>query len=176
MEATAAGVRIVGPGDGAEGFLGSIGARFMIDGADAGERFSLVEHPMSPRALAAPLHRHTCEDEYSFVLEGRMGALLGDDVVEAGPGDLVFKPRNQWHTFWNAGDEPCRILEIISPAGFERYFRELVDMGGVAGAGPEALGNLCERYGLEMRPDSIPELLQRFGLRMGERLSGGWRP
>ena len=67
---------------------------------------------MSPRALAAPLHLHTREDEYSFVLEGRMGALLGDDVVEAGPGDLVFKPPNQWHTFWNAGDVPCRILEI----------------------------------------------------------------
>ena len=91
---------------------------------------------MSPRALAAPLHRHNREDEYSFVLEGRMGALLGDDVVEAGPGDLVFKPRDQWHTFWNAGDEPCRILEIISPAGFERFFDELVDAGGAMAAGP----------------------------------------
>src|SRR5262245_48957823 len=105
MATTESGVKVVGPEDGAMGFLGSIGVRFMIDGFDAGERFSLVEHPMSPRALAAPLHRHTREDEYSFVLEGRMGALLGDVVVEAGPGDLVHKPRNQWHTFWNAGDE-----------------------------------------------------------------------
>ena len=64
---------------------------------------------------AAPLHMHTREDEYSYVLEGRMGALLGDDVVYAEPGDFVFKPRDQWHTFWNAGDEPCRILEIIAP-------------------------------------------------------------
>ena len=136
METAVAGVKIVGPDDGREGFLGSIGVRFLIDGAEAGERFSLVEHPMSPRALAAPVHRHTREDEYSFVLEGRMGALLGDDVVEAGPGDLVFKPRNQWHTFWNAGDEPCRILEIISPAGFERFFQELSDMGGVLAAIP----------------------------------------
>src|SRR5437588_10331772 len=147
--ATAAGVKIVSPTDGQEGFLGSIGVRFMIDGSEAGERFSLVEHPMSPRALAAPLHRHTREDEYSFVLEGRMGALLGDDVVEAGPGDLVFKPREQWHTFWNAGDEPCRILEIIAPAGFERFFAELADMGGVIAAGEEAMGALCERYSLQ---------------------------
>jgi mannose-6-phosphate isomerase-like protein (cupin superfamily) len=168
------GVKVVGPVDGAEGFLGSIGVRFMIDGVEAAERFSLVEHPMSPRALAAPLHLHTREDEYSFVLEGRMGALLGDDVVEAGPGDLVHKPRNQWHTFWNAGDEPCRILEIISPAGFERYFAELVEMGGVAGAAPDALGELSQRYGLEMRPETVPGLLERFGLRMGEPLSGGW--
>src|SRR3954451_2142007 len=107
--------RVVGPKDGRAGFLGSIGVRFMIDGAEAGERFSLVEHPMPPRALAAPLHRHNREDEYSFVVEGRMGALLGDEVLEAGPGDLVLKPRGQCHTFWNAGAEPCRILEIISP-------------------------------------------------------------
>ena len=142
----------------------------MIDGDEAGGGFSLVEHPMGPRALAAPLHRHTREDEYSYVLTGRMGALLGDEVLEAGPGDLVFKPRNQWHTFWNAGDEPTRILEIISPAGFERFFEELVDMGGVAKAQPEQLAELCARYGLEMQPDSVPGLLERFDLRMGEEI------
>jgi mannose-6-phosphate isomerase-like protein (cupin superfamily) len=174
--ATAAGVKLVGPDDAREGFLGTIGVRFLIDGSEAGERFSLVEHPMSARALAAPLHLHTREDEYSFVLQGRMGALLGEDVVEAGPGDLVFKPRNQWHTFWNAGDEPCRILELISPAGFERFFQELVEMGGVSQASPDALAQLNERYGLEMRPDTVPELLERFRLRMGELLKGGWRP
>jgi mannose-6-phosphate isomerase-like protein (cupin superfamily) len=176
MATTAAGVKIVVPDNGREGFLGSIGVRFMVDGPDAAERFSLVEHPMSPRALAAPLHLHTREDEYSFVLEGRMGALLGDDVVEAGPGDLVFKPRNQWHTFWNAGDEPCRILEIISPAGFERFFQELSDLGGALKADPEKLADLNTRYGLEMQPESVPELLERFGLRIGEPLSGGWTP
>ncbi len=175
MTATTTGVKLVGPADGRDGFLGSIGVRFLVDGAEAGERFSLVEHPMSPRALAAPLHLHTREDEYSFVLEGRMGALLGDEVVEAGPGDLVFKPRDQWHTFWNAGDEPCRILEIIAPAGFERFFHELSDMGGAVGADPDALTALAVRFGLELRLESVPELLERFGLRIGNPLSGGWR-
>jgi Cupin domain len=82
----------------------------------------------------------------------------------AEPGDLVFKPRDQWHTFWNAGDEPARILEIISPAGFEDFFDEVVDMGGAVAAPPEALGELGARYGLEMDPGSIPGLLERFGL------------
>ncbi|HYI98903.1 MAG TPA: cupin domain-containing protein [Thermoleophilaceae bacterium] len=166
MDATTA--RVLGPTDGKSGFLGSIGVRFMIDGDEADERFSLVEHPMPPRALAAPLHRHNREDEYSFVLEGRVGALLGDDVIEGGPGDLIFKPRGQWHTFWNAGDEPARLLEIISPAGFERFFDELVDMGGVANASPEKLGELCQRYALDMQPESLPGLLERFGLVMGD--------
>jgi mannose-6-phosphate isomerase-like protein (cupin superfamily) len=163
MEATTA--RVLGPHDGKAGFLGSIGVRFMIDASDAGQRFSLVEHPMAPRALAAPLHRHTREDEYSWVIEGRVGALLGEEVLVAGPGDLIFKPRGQWHTFWNAGDEPARILEIISPGGFEQFFAELVDLGGVTQARPEVFAELCARYQLEMDPGSVPELLERFGLR-----------
>ena len=156
--------RVLGPAEGKAGFLGSIGVRFMIDGDTTGGGFSLVEHPMAPHALAAPLHRHLREDEYSFVLEGRMGALLGDDVLEAGPGDLVFKPRGEWHTFWNAGDEPCRILEIIAPAGFERFFAELVDLGGAARSNPAALAELCARYALEMDPASVPGLIERFGV------------
>jgi mannose-6-phosphate isomerase-like protein (cupin superfamily) len=166
MDATAA--RVVGPNDGKAGFLGSIGVRLMIEGAESGGGFSLVEHPMPPRALAAPLHRHLREDEYSYVLEGRLGALLGDEVLEAGPGDLVFKPRNQWHTFWNAGEEPARILEIIAPAGFEQFFVELVDLGGAIQADPELLADLCRRYELEMDPGSVPGLLERFDLRLGE--------
>jgi mannose-6-phosphate isomerase-like protein (cupin superfamily) len=156
--------KVVGPKDGKAGFLGSIGVRFMIDGVESGGGFSLIEHPMSARALAAPLHRHTREDEYSYIVEGRVGALLGDDVVIGGPGDLVFKPRNQWHTFWNAGDEPARILEIISPAGFERFFEELVDLGGVTQAEPQTLAELCGRYEFEMDPSSVPGLVERFGL------------
>ena len=163
MQATTA--RVLGPTEGNAGFLGSIGVRFMIDGATTGGGFALVEHPMSSHALAAPLHRHLREDEYSYVLEGRMGALLGEDVLDAGPGDLVFKPRGEWHTFWNAGDDPCRILEIIAPAGFERFFAELVDLGGVVQADPATLGSLCERYALEMNPASVPDLIQRFGVR-----------
>ena len=124
--ATAHAPKIVGPTDGESVSLGAIGARFMVDTEEVpGGAFSLVEHPMPPRALAAPLHRHTREDEYSYVIEGRMGALLGGEVVHAEVGDLVFKPRDQWHTFWNAGDEPCRILEIIAPGGFEGLFADL---------------------------------------------------
>jgi quercetin dioxygenase-like cupin family protein len=163
MQTTSA--RVLGHAEGKAGFLGSIGVRFMVDGETTGRGFSLVEHPMSARALAAPLHRHLREDEYSYVLEGRMGALLGEDVLEAGQGDLVFKPRGEWHTFWNAGDDTCRILEIIAPAGFEGFFAELVELGGVAQADPAVLGNLCERYALEMDPASVGDLVQRFGVR-----------
>jgi len=163
---TATHARILGPTEGKAGVLGMMGVRFMVNGSESGGGFSLVEHPLPPRALAAPLHRHSREDEYSYILEGRVGALLGDEVVIGSPGDLIFKPRNQWHSFWNAGDEPARLLEIISPAGFEKYFDELVDMGGSRKADPQSIAALPKRYGLEVDPASIPVLVERFGLRM----------
>ena len=168
MEASTA--RVLGPADGRIGFLGSISVRFMIDGGESGGGFSLVEHPMSARALAAPLHRHTREDEYSYILEGRVGALLGDEVVYRAPGDLISKPRDQWHTFWNAGDEPARVLEIISPAGFERYFEELVDLLAAGPPDPAQLAPLAARFDLELDPDSVPRLCEEHGLTFGPSL------
>jgi mannose-6-phosphate isomerase-like protein (cupin superfamily) len=158
------GPRNVGPTDGKEVNIGAIGARFMVWSEESGGGFSLVEHPMPPRMLAAPLHRHSREDEYSYVLEGRMGALLGDDVVYAEPGDLAFKPRNQWHTFWNAGDTPCRILEIISPGGFEHFFDELAATMQKPEFEPATLGEIGARYGVELQPDSVPRLCAEHGL------------
>ena len=162
------GPRIIGPRGGHAVDLGSLGVRFMVWGEESGGGFSLVEHPIPARTLCAPLHRHSREDEYSFVLEGRMGAQLGDDVVFAGPGDLVFKPRGQWHTFWNDGDSPCRILEIISPAGFEHFFAELgAALAAAAGGNPAAMAEastLDVRYGIEFDYLSVPRLCEEHGL------------
>ncbi|TCM42579.1 cupin domain-containing protein [Kribbella sp. VKM Ac-2568] len=144
------GVRVVGPADGVvrSDPEGSRSDRFLIDREDSGGGFSLVEHTLAPHVLAAPLHLHTLEDEYSFILEGRLGALLGDEEVFAEAGTLVFKPRGQWHTFWNAGDVPVRLLEIISPGGLEQLFRKLGEPGGEYD--PETLPALAAKYGCEV--------------------------
>ncbi len=166
MATTAA--KVLGPRDGKLGSLGSIGVRFMVGGDESGGGFSLVEHPMVPHGLAAPLHRHSREDEYSFVLEGRVGALLGGEVVYGEPGDLIFKPRGQWHTFWNAGDVPARILEIISPAGFEQFFAEMTDPAIATGPpDPEMMVTGAAHYGVEVDLASVPQLIQEYGLTFG---------
>ena len=164
----AKGGSVLGARDGRAGLLGSMGVRFMLSGEETGGGFSLVEHPLPARALAAPLHRHSREDEYSFVVEGRIGALLGDQVVYGEPGDLIFKPRGQWHTFWNAGDQPARILEMISPAGFERYFEEMVDrLQHDPPPEPSDFAAIATRHGLEVDRDSIPRLVEEYGLHWG---------
>jgi mannose-6-phosphate isomerase-like protein (cupin superfamily) len=158
------GPRIIGPREGEAVDLQSVGVRFMAWTEETGGGFSLVEHPIPPKTLVAPVHKHSREDEYSFVLEGRMGAKLGDDIVYAEVGDLAFKPRDQWHTFWNAGDEPCRILEIISPGGFEGFFEELAELMASADFDPAQTPELGARYGLEFDPESVPRLCAEHGL------------
>ena len=161
--------KVLGPGDGDAVGFGGLGARFMVRGEESGGGFALVEHPIDPHTLAAPLHRHANEDEYSYILHGRVGVQLGDDTLEAGPGDLVFKPRGQWHAFWNPGDEPARLLEIISPAGFERYFAEIAPHLPPNRDEPhfQALAGIQSRYGLEMDPESIGPLCERHGMSPG---------
>jgi quercetin dioxygenase-like cupin family protein len=159
--------RVLPGGEGRRGWLGGLGVRFMVSGADSGGGFTLVEHPLKPRALAAPLHRHSREDEYSYVLRGRVGALLGEEVVFGGPGDLIFKPRDQWHTFWNAGDDEASLLEIISPAGFEKYFEELILLFADGRPQPEKIAPIAARYGLEIDPSTIPALCADHGLTFG---------
>ena len=158
------GPRLVKPQGGKYLDLGSLGVRFMTWTEETGGGFSLVEHPIPPRTLCAPLHRHSREDEYSFVVEGRMGALLADEVVYAEAGDLVFKPRDQWHTFWNAGDDPCRILEIISPGGFEHFFDELGELEQRPDFSPEQIGALGAGYGLEFLPERTQAICEEHGL------------
>jgi mannose-6-phosphate isomerase-like protein (cupin superfamily) len=151
---------IIPPGVGDKFDFGGFGVHWKIDGFQTDRRFSVVHHPLAPRALGAPLHRHHREDEYSYVLTGAFGALLGDTVVTAEPGMWVFKPRGQWHTFWNAGDTPCEIIEVISPAGFEDYFRELTAIW----PDRSKSGELLRKYELDMDFDSVPGLCTRFGL------------
>ena len=158
---------VIGPTDGRGVSFGGFGARFLVGGDETGGRFALVEHPIAPRALAAPMHTHEHEDEYSFVLEGRVGVRVGDEERVAGPGELVAKPRGVPHAFWNAGDEPARVLELISPAGFEEYFAEIAPLLPPNAEEPRfaELAEVRERYDLTMDLDSIPELVARHGLR-----------
>lgn len=147
------------------GKLIAMGARFVMDGGDAEGRFSLVEHPIIPNGLAAPMHKHSREDEYSFILEGRWGFQLGDEVVYGEPGDLVYKPRDVWHSFWNASDKPASLLEIISPSGFEHYFVELSELFKKHGMDrPDLFVELNQKYGLEMDFESVETLASTHGL------------
>jgi quercetin dioxygenase-like cupin family protein len=100
---------VVEPGEGPAVWLGGMGVVYKVSGADTGGAFAVVEHPLDPGWLVLP-HVHLHEDEYSYVLEGTIGARVGDHEVVAGPGSYVIKPRGLMHSFWNVGPAPARLL------------------------------------------------------------------
>ncbi len=156
-------VRLLRPHEGlVEPAPGQVTDRFMVDGVDTEQRFALVQHVFAPRALAAPMHRHHLEDEYTYVLSGRIGAVLDGTEVVAAPGDLLFKPRGQWHTFWNAGDEPASVLELISPAGLETFFRWLGDLDEFPD--PEVLAEKAAPYRCDVDEEATAALMQRLAI------------
>jgi quercetin dioxygenase-like cupin family protein len=164
MTAQGPPLTVVQPGEGLAGQLGSIGVQFKLWGADTDGSVSVVEHPFPVGALV-PAHLHTREDEYSIVTEGEIGFRSGDREVVLGAGGYITKPRNEMHAMWNAGSVPARMIEIISPAGFEHFFRELVDLLENGPPGPTDVPDLAERYGLQFgQPDWLPDVAHRFGL------------
>jgi len=138
--------------------------QFKLWGEDTNGAVSVVEHPFPVGALV-PAHLHTREDEYSIVTEGEIGFRSGDREAVLGPGGYITKPRNEMHTMWNAGNVPARMIEIISPAGFEHFFRELVDLLADGPPGATDVPDLAERYGLQFgEPDWLPDVARRYGL------------
>jgi quercetin dioxygenase-like cupin family protein len=146
---------------------GSVHTSLKLHGDLTGDRVSIVQHTLLPRRLAAPMHRHSREDEISIVLTGRLGAKLGDDIVMAAAGSYLLKPRGQWHTYWNAGDTDLTFCELLVPAGVEGYFDRLSRLfAGDAAPDADSLHLLADEYGLQFDFQSVPALCRQFGLRL----------
>jgi quercetin dioxygenase-like cupin family protein len=164
MTALGLPLTVVQPGQGDEGFLGTIGVVFKLDSADTGGDVSIVEHPF-PVGSIVPAHLHTREDEFSFVLEGEIGFCSEGKEAVLGAGGYITKPRGEVHTMWNAGKVPARMIEIISPGGFEGFFRELSALVASGELSPEKLGGIADAYGLELaRPDWLGDINKRYDL------------
>ncbi len=142
--------------------LGGTGAIFRLNGQDTGGSFTVIEHPIHPMTLGAPMHTHTREDEYSFILEGEITFFIGGHVFTAKQGDWVCKPRGIPHTFWNGSPTLARILEIISPAGFEQYFQEMAV--SLSNQDHEQMARIREKYGLISDMASVPILCREYRL------------
>jgi quercetin dioxygenase-like cupin family protein len=158
-------VKVVQPGEGRAGGLApGVGVVFKLGPEDTGGALSVVEHPFAVGALVPP-HVHTREDEFSIVLEGQIGFRSEDQEVVLGAGGYIVKPRGEVHAMWNAGSTPARMIEIISPPGFENFFRDLVDITDIAPPAPEQLAELSERYGLPFaEPEWLGEVVERYNL------------
>jgi quercetin dioxygenase-like cupin family protein len=143
--------------------IGSIGVGFRLGGEQTGGQVAIVEHPFPPGALVPP-HVHTREDEFSIVTAGAIGFRSGSDEVVLEAGGYISKPRGELHTMWNAGPEEARMIEVITPSGFERFFQDLAEVFASGPPDPQSLESLAASYGLFFDPTWVPELMEKYGL------------
>jgi quercetin dioxygenase-like cupin family protein len=99
---------------------------FKLTSADTAGALTVIETLTFPQN-GPPTHTHTNEDETFYVLEGRFSFTIGEQTLEAGPNTLVRAPRGIAHSYKNVSALPARKLLLISPAGFENFFREIGD-------------------------------------------------
>ncbi|WP_369132954.1 cupin domain-containing protein [Modestobacter sp. I12A-02662] len=156
---------VVRSGEGRLADLGDgLGVAFKLWGEDTDGSIAVVEHPFAVGTYVSA-HLHTREDEYSIVLEGEIGFRSGDREVVLGPGGYITKPRGELHAMWNAGQVPARMIEIISPAGFEGFFRDVADLAEAGTTDESAFLAVADAYGLQFgEPDWEADVVRRYGL------------
>ncbi len=149
-EITPADVReVVLPPGGGE--VVAFGMTIKLRSEHTGGAFALLEGVMPPRTQGPGLHMHTREDETFYVLEGAARLRIGERTITAPAGSTVFMPRGVPHNFCNPFDEPLKLLGIVTPGGFERFFEDQAEIMKSMPEGsrpdPAALQALAGKYG-----------------------------
>lgn len=95
---------------------------YLATGEDTGGAYSLFEALVPPKDPGPPPHLHRNEDEAFYVLRGEFSIFLGGEEFRAKPGDFISLPRGIRHSFRSDSDVVGRMLVIVSPSGFEKFF------------------------------------------------------
>jgi quercetin dioxygenase-like cupin family protein len=151
MQTTISAPKLLAPSEGeALRVLGET-ITIKVRGEETGGAYSMIE-TVAPPGGGPPLHVHHREDESFYVLEGEFEVRIADETLRVGPGAFLFAPRDIPHTYRNVGDSPGRFVAVISPPGFERFFKEVHELGQEGPPAREALLALARKYDLEFPP------------------------
>lgn len=144
----------------------ALGTTYKVLSESIGGSAAIVEHTLEAKSLGAPLHKHTRENEISYVLSGELSILQNDEVQVIKQGQFIVKPMGVFHTFWNATDSMVRFIEIITPGNFEHYFAELAPFL-IDGQPPQMdkVREIGQKYGLIVDPDATAGIMTKYGLR-----------
>ena len=147
-------------------FFRSLGTIYKVLTDTVNGTVGIVEHTLQPNSLGAPMHKHTREDEISYVLEGELSVIQDGKVQKAGPGQFIVKPRDIFHTFWNARQQTVRFIEFITPGEFQYYFAEMAPY--LRQGQPVQMDKMREtaaKYGLIVDPYAADEIVKQYGLK-----------
>jgi quercetin dioxygenase-like cupin family protein len=146
-------------------FFRALGTAYKVLSKSVNGSVAIVEHTVEPKSIGAPMHKHTHEDEISYVLEGELSVIQDGIVQIAKPGQYIVKPRGIFHTFWNAGNERIKFIEVITPGNFEYYFAELATFLEIGK--PPQMDKVREtgtKYGLIVEPTAAEDIIKKYGL------------
>lgn len=138
MNTVAAAPAVVPDGAGeAYWWFGSL-AIVQLGAGQTGGRFTCLK-VVAPPFLEIPLHVHRNEDETFVILQGSATFRMGESIATAGPGDLVYGPRNVPHGYV-VGSDPVHMLHLFTPGGFEEFVRATAELAPNASAPPPGRG------------------------------------
>ena len=146
-------------------FFRALGTAYKVLSKSVNGSAAIVEHTVEAKSIGAPMHKHTHEDEISYVLEGELSVIQDGKEQRASPGQYIVKPRGIFHTFWNAGNERIRFIEVITPGNFEYYFAELAPF--LETGKPPQMDKVREtgaKYGLIVDPTGAEGIIKKYGL------------
>src|SRR5688500_171337 len=147
-------------------FFRALGTTYKVLSKSVNGSSAIVEHTLEAKSIGAPMHKHTYEDEISYVLEGNLSVIQDGVVQTAGIGEYIVKPRGIFHTFWNAGSERIRFIEVISPGNFENYFFEIAPFLQVGQPLQlDKISAIVAKYGLTMDMSAGEEIVRKYGLK-----------
>lgn len=141
------------PGEG-ERHSAGMGSSIVIKatGADTAGSFFLSETTIAPGFAGPPPHRHEHLHDMFYVLEGTLTMRLGDEQHAVGAGSFVCVPPGVTHTFSNPGSAPVRFLNFNTPAGWEKYMRELGEAAKIGPLTSDEIGRIASRHDFQMEP------------------------
>jgi uncharacterized cupin superfamily protein len=121
-----------------------------LAGTDTDNTVAVV-HITAPKLSGPPMHRHSREDEWFYVLDGELVWEVDGQRYSGGAGASAFTPRGTAHTFQNFRDEDAHLLVMVTPAGLDQFFVDLTAMNkGLSQPDFARVGQLMQSYGLEL--------------------------
>jgi quercetin dioxygenase-like cupin family protein len=147
-------------------FFRALGTTYKVLSKSVSGSAGIVEHTLEAKCLGAPMHKHTRENEISYVLEGELSVIQNGEVQTAGPGQYIVKPKDIFHTFWNSTNQRIRFIEIITPGTFECYFAEMAPFL-LPGQPPQMdkIRETAAKYGLIVDPYAADEIVKKYDLK-----------
>jgi mannose-6-phosphate isomerase-like protein (cupin superfamily) len=126
-----------------------------LHGRDTGGTVSVVESHDVPGG-GPPPHIHHHEDETFQILEGEYEWMVGGKKFAVKKGDTVFAPRGIPHTYRYIGKPPGRLMCVITPSGFEKFFEEIGAMSPQQQRDIPRVMEIAKMFGLEIFPPPAP--------------------